>query len=768
MSLNIFRWGSLNTRVPLFTLIIFLLGFWAMALYAGRVLREDMQHSLERQQFSTVSYVAAEINEEMDNRLRALRVAASEVTPDLLSKAPALQAYLEKHLVFHSFFNGGTLVIRIEGAQAASYPKLNGLSGVASADRLAILAELSKGKGSVVKAVRRGIQPTPVIVMAVPVRDVQGKLIGALAGMISLSMPNFLDKIAQNKYGKSGGYLLVSPQQRLIVMATDKTRIMTQLPVQGANKAVDRFIQGYEGSVVYVSTLGVEQLASVKSVPLAGWYVGLELPTAEAFSPIAGKQRRLLMAAILFTLLAGGLTWLMLRFQLSPMFAAMKKLASLSEADQPLQPLPVTRRDEIGTLISGFNRLLVTLGQREAALEASAQNERDLSRRIAHYADEMADLYEHAPCGYHSLDQAGCFQHINETELKWLGYSWSEVVGKLWLADLLSASSISTYKHVFAILRERGEVHDLELELIRKDRTILPVMISAVAVYDEDGNFLMSRSTVYDMTERKKMDHERIVYLKRLEEASRFLVSSQEEARRRLSSELHDRTSPNLAAININLDIIATELPPNHSSDLAGRLEDTRALIMDTSASIRDICAEMRPPLLDYAGLSAALESYNQQFSRRTGIAVQFDCVYRNERYTLELESLLFRIYQEALTNCTKHAQATLVAVTLINGEDTVSLTIIDNGVGFDPDSLGRNGPVGMGLLNMREMAEISGGSLLIESSYGQGTCIAVKFLGVGGNRDASGRTGDKQDWTTLRRKRDAGSESGKFRLDRL
>jgi signal transduction histidine kinase len=95
-------------------------------------------------------------------------------------------------------------------------------------------------------------------------------------------------------------------------------------------------------------------------------------------------------------------------------------------------------------------------------------------------------------------------------------------------------------------------------------------------------------------------------------------------------------------------------------------------------------------------------------------------------------------------------------------------LTIIDNGVGFDPDSLGRNGPVGMGLLNMREMAEISGGSLLIESSYGQGTCIAVKFLGVGGNRDASGRTGDKQDWTTLRRKRDAGSESGKFRLDRL
>jgi signal transduction histidine kinase len=133
----------------------------------------------------------------------------------------------------------------------------------------------------------------------------------------------------------------------------------------------------------------------------------------------------------------------------------------------------------------------------------------------------------------------------------------------------------------------------------------------------------------------------------------------------------------------------------------------------------------MRPPLLDYAGLTAAVESYIQQFARRTGIAVQFDCDNCEARYTPELESLLFRIFQEALTNCAKHAHATSVSVTLSTGFPVV-MAITDDGVGFDPVHLGSTGQVGLGLLNMREMAEVAGGTLTIESTAGKGTRIAV------------------------------------------
>lgn len=235
--------------------------------------------------------------------------------------------------------------------------------------------------------------------------------------------------------------------------------------------------------------------------------------------------------------------------------------------------------------------------------------------------------------------------------------------------------------------------------------------------------------THHDISERKKLEQERVDYLKRQEEASRHLVAAQEDARRRFSAELHDRTSPNLAAIDINLDVIVGDLSQEHLLALSGRLEDTRALIADTAAGIRDICAELRPPLLDYAGLPAALEGYVLQFAKRTGITVQFNCADHEARYPPEMESLLFRIFQEALTNCAKHAKATRVRVALENAGAPIVLSIADNGVGFDPARLGKAGAIGLGMLNMREMTEVAGGRFTIESAPGQGTSIAVEIL---------------------------------------
>ena len=231
-----------------------------------------------------------------------------------------------------------------------------------------------------------------------------------------------------------------------------------------------------------------------------------------------------------------------------------------------------------------------------------------------------------------------------------------------------------------------------------------------------------------DVTDRMENEQNQRKLTEQIKAAAYQLVTSQEQVRRRLSSELHDRTSPNLAAINVNLNIIATELPPGPSTDIAMRIEDTRALIADTAASIGEICADMRPSLLDYAGLAAAMGSYALQFALRTGVVVQFDCINPDARYAAELESLLFRIFQEALTNCLKHAQATSVVVTLSNGDHPVALTITDNGIGFDPALLGKNGHAGLGLLSIREMAEVINGKFFIESAPGKGTRIAVEF----------------------------------------
>ncbi|CAK0779150.1 putative PAS domain S-box protein [Gammaproteobacteria bacterium] len=356
----------------------------------------------------------------------------------------------------------------------------------------------------------------------------------------------------------------------------------------------------------------------------------------------------------------------------------------------------------------------------------SAQRQRALVEELQRRADEIFDLYNNAPCGYHSIDKDGVFQRINDTELKWLGYSREEVIGRMNISTLLTPTALLTFQRNFPQFKEIGEIRYLEMELIRKDGTILPVLIGATALYHADGSFLMSRTTVYDITERKEMEQERTNHTIQLEEKSRRLVAVQEDARRVLSMELHDRTSPNLAAIALNLDIIARGLAEQPSMEFVVRMEDTRALLADTATSIREVCADLRPAVLDYAGLLAAMKSYSQQFSRRTGIVIEIDCTQPEVRLAPDLESLLFRIFQEALTNCAKHAQATSLMITLRHGNHPIVLTIIDDGVGFDPVLLWQRPMNGLGIINMREMITFVGGILTLESQPGKGTSITV------------------------------------------
>jgi PAS domain S-box-containing protein len=123
---------------------------------------------------------------------------------------------------------------------------------------------------------------------------------------------------------------------------------------------------------------------------------------------------------------------------------------------------------------------------------------------LRNYATEVEDLYNHAPCGYHSLDQHGVFVQINDTELDWLGYTRDEVVGRMTAADVLTLESLQTFAETFPAFIQRGWVRDLEFQMCRKDGTTFPVLVSANAVRNESGNYLMSRSTVYDISDRKQ------------------------------------------------------------------------------------------------------------------------------------------------------------------------------------------------------------------------------------------------------------------------
>ncbi|WP_292564842.1 response regulator [Methylomonas sp.] len=120
--------------------------------------------------------------------------------------------------------------------------------------------------------------------------------------------------------------------------------------------------------------------------------------------------------------------------------------------------------------------------------------------------DEIEDLYNKAPCGYHSLDADGRFVSINDTHLVWLGYRREEIVNKMRFVDLLSPSSQNLFWREFPTFKSKGSVSDLEFEMIRRDGSILPVLLNATAVLDQDGHYLSSRSTLHDITDRKRAE----------------------------------------------------------------------------------------------------------------------------------------------------------------------------------------------------------------------------------------------------------------------
>jgi PAS domain S-box-containing protein len=137
-------------------------------------------------------------------------------------------------------------------------------------------------------------------------------------------------------------------------------------------------------------------------------------------------------------------------------------------------------------------------------------------------AEELLELYDRAPCGYHSLDRNGMFVRINETELTMLGYEWVEVVGKIHFSDLLTPASQVKFQQCFPQFQERGAVKDLEFEMIRKDASTFPVSLSATAIRDSDGHYLMSRSVVIDISDRKRSEIDRHEIERALQESQHF------------------------------------------------------------------------------------------------------------------------------------------------------------------------------------------------------------------------------------------------------
>ena len=231
-----------------------------------------------------------------------------------------------------------------------------------------------------------------------------------------------------------------------------------------------------------------------------------------------------------------------------------------------------------------------------------------------------------------------------------------------------------------------------------------------------------------DITERKKAEEELRHYSERLRVMAMQLSAAEDNERRRLAQELHDRVGQNLTALSINLSMVRTQLPEEAVAPVSSTLDDSQSILEQTAAIIRDVMSNLQPPVLEEYGLVAALRWYADRFASRTGISVTVQGEDPSPRLNTSSENSLFRIVQETLTNVAKHAQATQVTVTLVAEPKTVRLVVTDDGIGFNTeDVINPDVQKGWGLTTMSERAKSLGGSFDIESRPGHGTRVVVE-----------------------------------------
>ncbi len=352
-------------------------------------------------------------------------------------------------------------------------------------------------------------------------------------------------------------------------------------------------------------------------------------------------------------------------------------------------------------------------------------------------------IFEHSAVGIMIIDRDRRVLQANPAMAKILGYEPAELQGKN-VSDFSHPDDDQRNHALYEEMRNgRNDYFRMEKRYIRKDGGVIWGRLTVSKLPDDAGRPEFAVAMVEDVTDRKHSEelllksHEELETLvqertaelsmlnDQLRSLSAYLQEAREKERTIIAREVHDELGQSLTALKMDLSLLIRRLPREWTPAIE-KAESMADLIESTIQTVKRISSELRPGILDHLGLIAALEWQAQEFERRTGVP----CVVAFDPPDIELDrdrsTTVFRIFQETLTNVTRHARATGVDVLLQRRKGELVLTVKDNGRGINDRE--KNDPSSLGLLGMRERVLAWGGSLLLRGIPGKGTTVEVRI----------------------------------------
>jgi PAS domain S-box-containing protein len=336
-------------------------------------------------------------------------------------------------------------------------------------------------------------------------------------------------------------------------------------------------------------------------------------------------------------------------------------------------------------------------------------------------------VFEQAAVGIARVAPDGRFIEVNDRFCAIAGYDREQLLQGDFQGITHPDDLAVDLANVNRLLAGETTSYAMEKRYVRPAGQIVWVALCVGLVRDRDGRPTNFVSVVQDISDTRRATQTLTEYSHRLAHLSRRLLSVQEEERRALARELHDHIGQQLAALKLNLEMLRRSHP-----ELAEemRLADSVAITDNVMDQIGDTSLDLRPSILDDLGLSPAVRWYARQQEKRSGLHIEVRAEVEG-RLPDHIETAAFRIVQEAVNNAIRHGGgAARVSVEVAADRNWLSVNISDDGCGFNPEALTKSDGEagGMGLLSMRERAELLGGEFRLRTAPGAGASVEARL----------------------------------------